>query len=375
MSSAGSVRVGEIRRILFMQLKWMGDVLLCTPAIRAVRRAFPNARIDFVTGPEGAAVLAGNPHLDRIIPWRRGLGAGLRVEWQIARAGYDAVLDFRSTPRDALLALASRAPLRIGVRGRGPRNSVYTHLFSKETGVVYMPRQKLELLRPLGIDPDEQDLALELLVGEDERAFAAALLERVGMAGEALIVAISPVSRVHYKQWGPEKWAALADHVAERGARVLLTSGPGELEQARAVAGRMTHEAVWDYGGCNIRQLAALYQRCALWLGNDGGAKHIAAAVGTPTLTVFRYRESGTWTDLRPGSGHTAVEHEPVLPCIYPHCGDCPHLSCLVELGVDNVLPLVDGALHPVGDADEAIGAIRGEVGERFVGSNLSMNM
>src|SRR5512142_3155983 len=83
-----------IRRILLMQLKWMGDVLLTTPAIRAVRRAFPDAKIDFVTGVEGAAVLQGNPHLDEIIAWRRGFVGGLRAMSAIADRRYDAVVDF-----------------------------------------------------------------------------------------------------------------------------------------------------------------------------------------------------------------------------------------------------------------------------------------
>ena len=73
-----------LRRILLMQLKWMGDVLMCTPAIRAARQAFPDAKIDFATGSEGAAVLEGNPHLDEVLLWHRGT-ADLGMIWEIAR--------------------------------------------------------------------------------------------------------------------------------------------------------------------------------------------------------------------------------------------------------------------------------------------------
>ena len=336
-----------VRRLLLMQLKWMGDVLMTTPAIRAARRAFPEARIDYVTGVEGAAVLEGNPHLDGVIVWRRGL-AGLRTMAEIARRGYDAVVDFRSTPRDAWYVLASRAPIRIGMRGRGPRNLVYTRQFEWGEGPAYMAARKLQPLRGLGIEPGETpDLALELVIDQGERDWARDLLARHGLLepgpDPAPIVAVSPVTRVHYKQWGPGRWAAVADRIAESGARVLVTSGPGELAQARAVVEGMRYPAVYDYGPTSIRQLAALYERCALWVGNDGGAKHIAVAMGTPTVTAFRHREGAVWTE--PGERHRAIERAPVLPCIYPRCGDCAHLSCLEQLRVADVEALVEGAL------------------------------
>ena len=338
-----------IRRVLLMQLKWMGDVLMCTPAIRAVRRAFPQAKLDFVTGVEGAAVLEGNPHLDEVLRWRRGVRGSWRTAWEIARRRYDAVVDFRSTPRDAWFVLASGARIRAGMRGRGPRTLAYTQLFEWAQGPRYMAARKLEPLRALGIEPGPpHDLALELVVSAAERAWAQDALACHGLdaagAPAAPIVAVSPVTRIHYKQWGAEKWAAVADALAGAGARVLITSGPGELEQARAVAQRMRHPAVFDYGRTTIRQLAALYERCALWVGNDGGAKHIAVAVGTPTLTVFRHRESEVWTDLSSASPHLAIEREPVLPCVYPHCGKCPHLSCLEQLGAGDVVALATRA-------------------------------
>ena len=326
-----------VRRLLLMQLKWLGDVLLTTPAIRAARRAFPEAKIDFATGAEGAAILEGNPHLDEVLVWRRG-PAGLRMLWEIARRRYDAVVDFRSTPRDAWYVLASGARIRAGMRGRGPRRLAYNRLFDWSDGPRYMAARKLEPLRALGIEPGpEPDLALELVVGEADRAWARSILARHGLDGGSPIAAISPVTRVHYKQWGAEKWAAVADALAGAGARVLITSGPGELAQARAVAERMAHPAVYEYGPTTLRQLAALYERCALWAGNDGGAKHIAAAMGVPTVTVFRHHEGEVWTDLRTASPHVAIEREPVLPCIYPHCGGCAHLSCLEQVRAGEV--------------------------------------
>lgn len=276
------------QRILLLQLYHLGDVILTTPAIRAARAAFPSATIDFVTGPGGAHALERNPHLDSIL-----VNAGL-VE--IFRHGYDAVVDMHSVPRTAKLVAATRAKTRIGLRGRGPRNFAYTMLLPREPDAVYMALQKLRLLRPLGIADTGADLTLEIAIHDEERLFAARTFERFGL-GTQPVVAISPVARHEFKQWGAARWASVADALAESGAQILITSGPNEEAQAAAVAVLMKHQAVWQHGSTTVRQMAALYQRCALWLGNDGGPKHMATAAGTPTVTVYRRKLGGVWSD------------------------------------------------------------------------------
>jgi heptosyltransferase III len=286
-----------LEKLLLLQPRWMGDVLLCTPAIRAARRAFPQARIDFVTEAAGAAVLSGNPDLSSVIGMPAAGGRRLSLLRTLNRARYDAVVDFRSTGSTAVLTGATRAPVRIGLRGRGLRNLAYSQLLPKEKGSLYMARQKLAMLQPLGVDVDGADIGLHITIDDEQRERARRVWQECGFADPVPVVAISSVSRVAGKQWGTGRWAAVADAVTALGARVLLTSGPGEREAAAATAALMRTPAVWDYGHTSLRGLAALYQRCALWIGNDGGPKHIAAAAGVPTLTVFRYPIGPVWTD------------------------------------------------------------------------------
>lgn len=276
------------RRILLLQLYHLGDVLLTTPAIRAARAAFPSATIDFVTSPAGAHALERNPHLSSIL-----VNPGLM---EIFRGRYDAAVDMHSVPRTAKLVAATRARMRVGLRGRGPRNFAYTHLLAREPNAVYMAVQKLRLLAPLGVDERNADLSIEIALHEEEKKFAANLFERHEL-GDRPVVAISPVSRHDFKQWGAANWAVVADALAESGAQILITSGPGEEAQAAAVALLMKTDAVWQYGPTTVRQLAAMYQRCAIWLGNDGGPKHIAVAAKTPTVTVYRRQLGGVWSD------------------------------------------------------------------------------
>ncbi len=340
------------RRLLVIQLRWLGDVLLTTPALRLLRRALPHARIEYLTGAGGAELLRDNPNVDEVLVWRRGTRHDLRLFRRLVGRGYDASIDFQSNPRTALQTLVAHAPVRVGVRGRGPRTKAYTRLFEKEKRGVYMPRQKMELLRGIGIEPPAMpDLDLELHLADEERAWAADMLERSGLADGSPIVALTPTTQHHHKQWGPERWARVSDGLARAGARVLLTYGPGEREQAAAVAARAAEPVVFEEEGTNVRQLAALLERCALWIGNDGGSKHIAVAVGTTTFAVNRHTITDVWTDLRPGSPHGGIERVPVLPCDLV-CGRCPHVSCLEQVRVEEVLertlPLL-GSRTPAG--------------------------
>jgi ADP-heptose:LPS heptosyltransferase len=327
---------GRLERILLIQPRWMGDVLLCTPAARAARAAFPAARIDFLTEPAGADVLQGNPHIDSVLVSRRGLLAQWRLQRAVRAARYDAVVDFRSTGSTARITALSAARLRVGWRGRGPRNHAYTHLLPPGERSAYVARQKLELLRPLGVDPRGGDLRLEIAVGEVERRRAAEVWGRERLAGGRPVVAVSGVSRTGYKQWGTERWAEVVRALAGMGADVLLTGGPGEREQVDAIADAAGVPLARESSLGSVRELAALYERCALWVGNDGGPKHIAAAVGIPTLTVVRWQLGPAWTDSAEPA-HGFLDAAPPGGCDL-RCARCPHLACLGAVTVEAVV-------------------------------------
>ncbi len=326
---------GAPDRILLIQLRHLGDVLLCTPTVRALRSAFPAASVDFLSARLGAEALAANPHLDRVLLWEPGVQPQRRLVPTLRERRYDLAIDFQSNPRTAWLTRLSGARRRVGVRRRGPRHLLYTDAVPAPDPAAYMARQRLALLEPLGISVgDSPELALELAVGNDERAFADEVWRREGLTGDAPVVAVSAVSRDPHKQWGAGRWAEVADGIAERGARILLTGGPGEGEQVDAVAERMRHAAVRVDGQTTVRQLGALYERCEVWTGNDGGAKHLAAAVGTPTVSVNRWGTGGVWTDARPGSPHHYVEAPPPRGC--EPCEGCER--CLAAVRPDAVV-------------------------------------
>jgi ADP-heptose:LPS heptosyltransferase len=325
-------RPETVQRVLLVQLAQLGDVLHCTPAIRAARRALPHARIDFLSRGPGVDALQGNPCLDDVLGYPKGLPAVLGLVREIRRRRYDVVVDFHSNPRTAPVVAASGVPVRIGLRGRGPRNRAYTRLFSRdEMAGSYSAAHKVDLLRQAGfqVPPGaDEDLALDVAIGESERRWAEVVWRRLGISDHRPTVVLSAVSREGYKNWGLGRWAEVADGLIEAGAQVLLTNGPGELEQVEAVAGKMRAKPFWNHGATSVREMAALYERCDLWVGNDGGPKHLAVAAGVPTVTVIRWTHGPNWTDTRPGSPHVFLERPPPQGCDL-RCVQCPHLACL----------------------------------------------
>jgi ADP-heptose:LPS heptosyltransferase len=239
---------------------------------------------------------------------------GVRAEWALLRSlrarRYDAVVDFLSTARSARAVAASGARLRVGVRGRGPRNLLYSKLLPKENSLpLYAAERMVRMLAPLGVDVAGDDLALDLAIGARERAWAAEALAGLGVREDvAPLVVLSAVSRDPCKQWGAERWAAVADALAAAGARVLLTYGPGEADQAECVARAMRYPPLLAPAVARVVELGALYERASLWLGNDGGAMHVAVAAGVPTLAVIRHGRGALWTAPVPAGRHQYVE-------------------------------------------------------------------
>lgn len=325
------------RRVLVVQLGRLGDVLLCSPALRALRAAAPDAAIEFLTRAAFAPVLETNPAVDLVRCYTR-----LRTEARLVRRGlrgrrWDAVVDFQSTPHSALLTRLSGAPVRVGLDKRFRIG--YTERVRRAGPAQYSAAHKLEMLAPLGVDGGSLELSLPLT--PDDRAFAEALWRRLGWDDGSPAAALSPVSRRRYKRWPLDRFAAVGDHLSRRfDGRLLITSGPGEADIACRVAARMREPAVWDYGPTTIRQLAAVYERCALWVGLDNGPRHLACAVGTPSVALFRPGQAAAWTNPET-PGQAAVEAPPAGD------GRRPLDGLRVQLVLDAVDDVLAGAASP----------------------------
>lgn len=290
-------------RILIVRLRALGDVLLTTPAVEAVRRAYPDAELEWVADDLIAPVLEGNPAIDRIHAYPRSrfrrisaarravedLGFTLRV----ARRAYDLVIDFHGNPRAAWLTFLTGAPRRIGYARVRIRSAAYTNkVGAGEFAGKQSTYQHLALARAAGA-PTPDAPRPRIYLREDERAAARA---KLGPLAQRPFLAIHPGASHEGKRWPPERFIELArwarDHLD---LPTLVLYDPASRGTSRTIAEGAGATFIQDSG---VRELAALTAGAAVYCGNDSGPMHVAAAVGVPVLAIFGPTLVESWRPL-----------------------------------------------------------------------------
>jgi len=273
----------------------VGDSLLATPALRALKQHRPEAHVLVLSEPQVARIFEHNPSVDEIVTvGGPALLVSLAAVLRISRP--TIALDFLSDPRSGLACLLSGARQRVGIAGRG-RNWMYTNTVPRQNPAqpVYSAVHKLSLAAAVGAE--SQDTATEFHVTEDDRAFADAVWSERGWDRSRRVAAFFVHSRREYKRWPLDRFCEVIRRVQKESPIVpLVLVTPGDesaVSELRARAELPVRHAVHV---ADLGHLAAVLERCAVLIGNDGGPKHMAVAVGTPTLTLFMQDSPLLWT-------------------------------------------------------------------------------
>jgi heptosyltransferase-3 len=279
-------------KALFIQLRRIGDILMCTPSIRAFKQAFPDCRLDFLT--EMPDVLQGNPHINSIIAVNNAKRSSIIHQYKLIKKirnnGYDLGVDFFANPRSTYYSFFSGASTRLSY-GFGHRRWAYNLIPSKPDMPLYSALEKLRLLEAIGIKSD--DPRLEFYPSLDDRLKIQSIIPETIIRP---VISISPVSRREYRRWPIENYARLNDLlVTHYNAQIVILAGPGEEASAEQLANLADTKPLVP----NIRSLGmlgALFEKVSLHIGNDNGPKHIAVACGAPTFTIFGPESPVSWT-------------------------------------------------------------------------------
>lgn len=327
--------------ILVIRLRELGDTLLTTPVLRQLRRLHPRARIGVLCQTANVCVMEHNPHVDEMIVLPRKASAGefLRIAARLRQRHYDLVVDVQSLPKTALMARLTCGHQRLGYRKPGWRNRLcYTHPYLEPVG-EYSARQHLGLLQDDRVDLD--DIGLDFPIS-DEAASAADAFCRTYLRPP--VAAVFGVSRFGYRMWPVKKMAAVADRLARLGMQPWLVYGPGQAEAAHQITSQMRYPALVDYEMPSFATLRAIFGRCALFFGNDGGPKHVAVAAGIPTVTVSQANRAQIWSP--PGSPRHRVACTRLTPGVAELTGTYTNTDTLAEIPVDAVWKEIAAALR-----------------------------
>ena len=324
------------RNILAIKLRYLGDVLLATPTLHAIKSAYPEARLTVVVNRGTEDILRGNPHVDEILPLDRGsIRQQSRFILDIRRRRFDTVIDLTDGDRAAFLTWISGAGVRIGFNAEQRwTGRCYTTVVTGGAGAHRIERD-LAALAPLGIEA--RDRIPRIWLGSEDDARVGQLAAQLGIARDRSWVVIQPGARYWFKAWPPERFAEVADRLNDRfGCQVLVAGSPQEAALTQAVVDHAKSRLLNIAGRSDVRTLAALLKRAALFVGNDTGAMHIAAAVGTPVVGLFGPSNPLEWG---PRGGSTEVIYKGLdcRVCFHPTC-QRGEQNCMNLIPVDEVM-------------------------------------
>jgi lipopolysaccharide heptosyltransferase II len=350
------------KRILVVKLADLGDLLTATPALRALRLSFPTARIDALVTPGSAKLLDGLGSVDEPVLFEKSafdrprdaflsLWSAIALGRRLRARRYDTLVLLHhlttayGTAKYAALALGSGAGARAGLdNGRG---RFLTHrAVDRGFGELHEVDYWLAVAGTVGgANPSPR---LEIAISPEAESAVRARCAELGIEGEAIAI-IHPGSGEFSlaRRWPAERYAALGDRLAaELDLRVIVLAGPaeGELRLASRIVGEMRHATSVVQDVPNPHELAALLRRCSLFVGNDSGVMHLAAAVQRPVVAIFGPTNHRAWGPYPPDSPRNVIVREPVAcsPCI--HRGHqfgtplgCPARTCLDLVSVNMV--------------------------------------
>jgi heptosyltransferase II len=333
-----------LRRILVIRLTALGDVLLATPAVRALRGAHPQARIEWLTQAVYAPLLEGLPFVDEVLRYERARDRGVRGTLRLFRSlrsrGYDAVVDLQRKPRTGIIAGACGADVRVAAHRRTFRGLLAAGLGRDKP--LRGPHQTLRYaaaLLPLGGGGQGEPGPLQIGLSPAVRAEAEAEVDKLLGDPRQPLVALAPGAAHPTKRWSPLRFAEVGRALSADGRDLVLVGGPAdaaELDELRAGLGALPAiDARW----LGLPALAVLLSRCAVVISNDSGPVHLAQAVGTPVVDVFGPTEPVRWG---PRGAHARVVTLQLAcsPCTNHGGARCPlgHHACMRDLPAAPVL-------------------------------------
>lgn len=343
-----------INNILIRSTNWLGDAVMTTPAIHAVRETFPAAHIAVLANPLTAPLFQPHPDVDEVLVYdRKGRHSGLKGRLALAAElrshGFDLAILLQNAIDAAAIAWLARIPRRMGFTTDG-RAFLLTHKVKVDGAVrrFHHVDYYLHMLRQFGIAASEKRLALATT--PEEEMTVAGLLATNGITSDDFLLAVNPGATFGAaKRWYPERFAAVADALADKwGAKVVITGGPGEAAIAAAIESAMQKGCLNLAGRTDLRTLMALIKRCDFMVTNDSGPMHVAAAFDVPLAAIFGPTDHATTS---PFSKHAVVVRNDTecAPCLKREC-PTDH-RCMTKVAAEDV---VNAAIKLQGEVGSA---------------------
>ncbi len=337
----------KVNRVLVIRLRSIGDTVLSTPALFALKRFLPHATIDILLEDWVAPVLDGFASVDNVITIERNsTRSRARVARELRAKHYDVVFNLHGGSTSTLLTRATGAPHRVGF-ATYQYARLHNHiapspllLWNRET--THSVEQQLAMVGWTGVPVTDRP-PTKLSVTEAAARAVGERLRAIGLA-DAQFAVLHPAAAFETKQWAAENFARVAEVVLQRGLPVIVVTTPAEAALVDLIQ-KTTSGSVHALTDLSIPQVTALLSRARLFVGNDSGIAHIAAAVAAPTVVVFGSSNRAHWSPWSTAPSEVVYEELDCQPCHGYFCEKFDAPECIKRVPVERVIASVDRIL------------------------------
>jgi heptosyltransferase III len=340
-------------KILLIQFKPAGDVLLLTPVIQAIKNHYPDSIISFLVNEKESILIKDFTPIDNLIKIKKQSKKGLVNYYKylkenltlirlIKKQKFNIVIDYIGNPKSALLTFLSKAPVRIG-RELQMRSFAYNNKIRITDKNINTVSRRLLHLQPLGINSGY--ISPKIYLNETDLFFAYKFIKSLDIRSDRKIIFLAPNSPRSSRRWKPEYYISTGRVLIEKyNSKILLTWGPGEEEYTKAILNGIGSDAEM-IPKTSLTEMAAIFSKGYLIITNEGGAKHIANAVGLRSITIYGPTNPYVWNDIDMNK-NPAVRAD--VPCIQCEKRVCPleHHVCMEKVYPEIILKIAGSILE-----------------------------
>jgi ADP-heptose:LPS heptosyltransferase len=329
----------QIKKILVIQLRAIGDVVLSTAALSLLRSFFENSEIHFLCSPPSDSLLNGLSSVDQVLLYPfspRNLLGAFKVLPEIKHRAYDLVIDYQGTPGTAFLTRFSGAKFRLGWKIPGRQWAYNLHSLANQKQ-EYVAIQKCRMLKELGINHISSKT--EISLNKNDLMIVESYLNSLDIKSHQLLINITPKGKRQARSWFPEKIARLADLLIEKHQAVVFYSyAPGEKQYIEQIK-KMNRFEVHMLPDWKLSTFAAFLSRVNLHFSYDNGPKHIAIALGIPTVSLFATDPPVLWNPMD-NPNHISILAD--VPCKFCGLRECHLMICMKKIEPEVVLAEIE---------------------------------
>ena len=329
-----------MKKILIINVNWLGDVLFSTPIFKALKKKYPNSYIACMIPARCKEILEGNPNLDEIILFderaeQKSIFAKLRFISQLKKKGFDTAFLLHRSFTKGLIVYLSGIPERVGYFTK-KRNFLLTKsIIPPDKDKVHRLEYYLNLIESQGINVE--DKSCEIFISETDKDYIKNLLIGNGISNNDFVVAINPGGNWSLKRWPKEHFGELADKlVSDLDAKIIITGAKKDIRLAEEISNLMKAKPIIFCGRTTLKQLAALFKKVNLVISADSAPMHIANVVGAKLLALFGPTSPGI---TGPYNKENCIILKSEVDCKIPcYILDCKNNICMKNIKPQTVL-------------------------------------